>query len=118
MRLFHEKGYHNVGLAEICEKTQMKKGSFYNAFTSKESFYIQSLVLFTDKQCAYIEKILEANGKRAIDQLLGFFTEMLQIAPKIEFSGCLINGTMSEVGALHPKIASSANEQYRRLLKK
>ena len=73
MELFHQKGFHNVGLAEICSTTEMQKGTFYNAFKSKEEFYIQSLVLFGDKQCDYIENALEPNNDKAFDQLQTFF---------------------------------------------
>ena len=38
VKLFWCKGYHHLGVDEICKTTGMTKGAFYNAFKSKENF--------------------------------------------------------------------------------
>lgn len=35
-QLFHERGYSNVGVAEICARAEVVKGSFYHFFPAKE----------------------------------------------------------------------------------
>lgn len=34
--LFHESGYHAVGVSEICARADVQKGSFYHFFDSKQ----------------------------------------------------------------------------------
>lgn len=36
-RLFHQKGYHHVGIKQILDEVNIPKGSFYHYFDSKES---------------------------------------------------------------------------------
>lgn len=35
--LFHERGYHAVGVSEICSRAGVQKGSFYHFFPSKQA---------------------------------------------------------------------------------
>jgi TetR/AcrR family transcriptional repressor of nem operon len=42
-RLFHERGYTAVGVAEICEEAGLKKGSFYHFFESKLDLVLQAI---------------------------------------------------------------------------
>ena len=35
-QLFHEKGFHAVGIADICQASGVNKGSFYHFFPSKQ----------------------------------------------------------------------------------
>jgi TetR/AcrR family transcriptional regulator, transcriptional repressor for nem operon len=38
VQLLMQQGYHGTGLKEILDAVQIPKGSFYNYFTSKESY--------------------------------------------------------------------------------
>ena len=44
--LFWIKGYHSLGVDEICKLTGMTKGAFYNAFKSKENFLLKAIEVY------------------------------------------------------------------------
>ncbi|MCH8908860.1 MAG: TetR/AcrR family transcriptional regulator, partial [Candidatus Heimdallarchaeota archaeon] len=37
-KLFHKYGYQDVSIAQICEKAEVRTGSFFHFFSSKEAF--------------------------------------------------------------------------------
>lgn len=41
--LFHERGYHPVGVAELCSAASVNKGSFYYFFPSKRKLLLEVL---------------------------------------------------------------------------
>jgi len=43
VKLFAEKGYEASGVAEICARSKVSKGSFYHHFHSKQSLFIELL---------------------------------------------------------------------------
>ena len=43
VKLFAEKGYEASGVAEICARSTVSKGSFYHHFHSKQSLFIELL---------------------------------------------------------------------------
>jgi AcrR family transcriptional regulator len=59
-KLFAEKGYDSVGVAEICDAAEVSKGTFYHHFESKESLFLTLL-----------EKWLEV-----VDQKLSCFSQL------------------------------------------
>jgi len=59
-KLFAEKGYDSVGVAEICDSAEVSKGTFYHHFESKESLFLTLL-----------EKWLEV-----VDQKLSCFSQL------------------------------------------
>ena len=42
-RLFHERGYHAVGVSELCGVSDVNKGSFYHFFPSKRHLLLEVL---------------------------------------------------------------------------
>lgn len=42
-RLMHARGYHDVGVAELCREADVRPGSFYYHFDSKESLAVAML---------------------------------------------------------------------------
>ncbi|GED16660.1 TetR/AcrR family transcriptional regulator [Aneurinibacillus migulanus] len=91
LKLFNEKGFNNVTVDEIIDKTSTSKGAFYNHFKSKhdiflekfkeiDDFYVEELVpkiepleshihklkTFLSMQMAYIEKDLGWDVTRTI----------------------------------------------------
>lgn len=118
LRLFCSRGYTNVGLDEICEETGMTKGAFYNAFKSKENFLLETLASFDQSNTERIVKALKPDGKtKAIDQLKEFYNDMLKRQPKLNFMGCMINNTMSELGAINETVSVATNEGFEHIIK-
>lgn len=117
LRLFCSKGYHNVGLDEICKSTGMTKGAFYNAFESKENFLLETLKCFDKSNTERILKILAPDAKtKAIDRLERFYLDMLKQQPKVNYMGCMINNTMSELGALNETVGKATAEGFEHII--
>lgn len=117
LRLFCSKGYHNVGLDEICKSTGMTKGAFYNAFESKENFLLETLKSFDKSNTERILKVLAPDSKtKAIDRLEQFYLDMLKQQPKVNYMGCMINNTMSELGALNETVGKATAEGFEHII--
>ncbi len=59
LKLFTEKGYDNVTVEDICEKSESSKGSFYQHFTSKSSIFLVKFFEVDDYYAQVIETLPE-----------------------------------------------------------
>lgn len=116
MRLFWEKGYHSLGVDEICRETGMTKGAFYNAFKSKEQFLLTTIENYGDYIVALLQSLLAKSDAKALDRLLHLYKEMLDAQTVNNHIGCLVNNTMSELGILNATVASATAGQFNRFL--
>ena len=55
LRLFSEKGYHNVSVQEVAEAAEFSVGTLYNLFESKE---------------ALLDELMATNTKRVMDDIM------------------------------------------------
>ena len=77
----------------------MTKGAFYNAFTSKENFLIVCLSKYSEMIQKRIKASLSRNQELpAIQRLQNFYNDFLARQAKMNYSGCLLNNTLSELG--------------------
>ena len=53
-RLFHARGYADVGIQDICRRARVAKGSFYHFFESKQ---------------ALLDEVIERNGRDRLEPL-------------------------------------------------
>lgn len=117
--LFCDKGYTALGINEILKQTGMTKGAFYNAFVSKETFLLETLTLYSDKNTQrMITKLAPNNELKAIDHLEQFYVEMLDMQDRINYQGCLINNMMTELSGISPAITDAINLHFESILKK
>lgn len=49
LELFSMKGYHNVSMNEIAEKSEFAVGTLYNFFSSKEDIYVSIMIDISNK---------------------------------------------------------------------
>lgn len=99
LKLFCSQGYSSLGVDEICKTTGMTKGAFYNAFKSKEQFLLDALNAYSQQQVIYLGKRLEDDGStKAIERLRDLYNSMLLVQPKNQYTGCMVNNIMSELG--------------------
>ena len=111
--LFCNKGYNSLGIDEICKVTGMTKGAFYNAFKSKEQFLIEAILLYSKNNIVRIKAQLYANTNlSAYEKLVQFYTNMLQVQPKVNFMGCFINNIMSELGFVNDKVGVATTKAF------
>lgn len=116
IELFWGKGYHHLGVDEICRETGMTKGAFYNAFKSKENFLLTTIHAYGDELVGFLQEQLSKNDLTPYQKLFGLYENMLKAQPENNFKGCLVNNMMSEMGALNIQVAEMATDQFNRFL--
>ena len=110
--LFCSKGYNNLGVNEICKTTGMTKGAFYNAFKSKEQFLITTMSAYGEITVNHLSEKLNHNRGKAIDRLQIMYKNMFDIQPKNNYTGCMINNIMSELGSTNQLISRAAAIEF------
>ena len=79
LSLLCNKGYHSLGVDEICKVTGMTKGAFYNAFKSKEQFLYEATLLYSELNIKRIQaELLPKSGQTSYDRLLTFYIKMFE----------------------------------------
>ncbi|WP_108672347.1 TetR/AcrR family transcriptional regulator [Peribacillus acanthi] len=74
LELFNKKGFSNVTVDEIIEKTQTSKGAFYNHFKSKHDIFLEK---FNEIDKYYIEELLpQMQTMDTAEQKLKWFFSM------------------------------------------
>ncbi|MFT5512210.1 MAG: TetR/AcrR family transcriptional repressor of nem operon [Bacteroidia bacterium] len=116
VQLFWCKGYSKLGVDEICKTTGMTKGAFYNAFKSKENFLLACLNSYDVANVAHLTALLRNDKRRAIDRILNMYISMLEFQPKKDFTGCLTNNMMSEIGSINDTIGAATAQSFENLL--
>lgn len=84
LKLFAEKGYDQVTVDEICEKSDSSKGSFYQHFSSKSTIFLEKFFEVDDHYVQVIENLPE--DMDVYEKISIFFHEAL----------CIINDQMGK----------------------
>lgn len=116
LNLFCSKGYNNLGVDEICKTTGMTKGAFYNAFKSKEQFLLTTISAYGEMTVNHLSKKLNHNRGQAIDRLQVMYENMFDIQPENNYTGCMINNIMSELGSTNPLISQATAIEFDKFL--
>ncbi|AGH49711.1 putative transcriptional regulator [Sphingomonas sp. MM-1] len=90
MRLFHQRGYDAVGVAELCAALGIKPPSFYAAFGSKLGLFEQALRHYAAGPANIFARALEGGG--GVDAVIGrTFREAARLYPACDgVAGCLV----------------------------
>jgi AcrR family transcriptional regulator len=78
LRLFSEKGYHNVSMEEIAKEAEFSVGTLYNFFKSKEELYKSLVQEVADKFHSLLIKAIEREGDE-IDRLRDYLRKKGEI---------------------------------------
>ncbi len=117
MELFWSKGFHNLGVNEICKETGMTKGAFYNSFKSKEAFLLTTINSYGELIVIHLKNELDNSELCAFDKLVELYKNMLTAQTENNYKGCLVNNTMSEMGATNNTVADALSKQFTSFLK-
>lgn len=117
MELFWTKGYHNLGVDQICKETGMTKGAFYNAFKSKESFLITTIESYGLLILNHLQNNLSTNKQSAFNKLLTLYKDMLKSQPGYNYKGCLVNNMMSEMAISSTSVSSLTERYFKKFVK-
>lgn len=116
MELFRCKGYHNLGINEICKVTGMTKGAFYNAFKSKENFLLDCIETYGLMNVNFLTEELSNTKEKAIHRILNMYVGMFEEQSQKNFIGCMTNNIMSEIGSINDIISQATAKSFRSLL--
>ena len=100
-----ERGYNDLGIQAILDRTGVPKGSFYHHFLSKEAMALQAVDLYVSLGHELLEVILAPDGRPPLHRVRGFFERMRDLYASQGYLGCLL-------GALGQEL-SGANEVFR-----
>lgn len=117
LNLFKTKGFYSLGVDEICKSTGMTKGAFYNAFKSKENFLLSCLEVYGEMNVSFLSKKLTDSDLGPVDRIVEMYSGMLRSQPSSNYSGCLVNNSMSELSATNEIISKETEIIFNRLLK-
>ncbi len=99
VQLLMQQGYHGTGLKEILDAVQIPKGSFYNYFTSKESFAAEVIQHYIDPFIIELDRYIQNPELDGLTALKNYFNELIVALEKAEFKGgCLLGNLMGEIG--------------------
>jgi TetR/AcrR family transcriptional regulator, transcriptional repressor for nem operon len=101
-----ERGYNDLGVQAILDRTGVPKGSFYHHFPSKEELALQAVDLYTRLGHELLEVTLAPDGRAPLHRVRGFFEQLCELYASQGYLGCLL-------GALGQEL-SGVNEVFRK----
>ena len=91
-RLFAERGYSEVGINEIIEKSGTAKATFYHHFPSKEALCEAWLLSMHDRSEVNRQNIINSDGPVA-EKVVTYFQGLRDYLKNNEFRGCPFSNT-------------------------
>jgi TetR/AcrR family transcriptional repressor of nem operon len=114
-RLFHLRSYSSVGIQELCEEAEVRRGSFYYYFPSKEALVEAVLDYERDD---VLEQVYDPSFKQTwaplerFDEFLRRLHEYQVARTNAEggqVGGCPIANLAQELASHHPKLRAQAD---------
>ncbi|WP_354638405.1 TetR/AcrR family transcriptional regulator [Kitasatospora camelliae] len=107
--LLHTRGYTAVGVAEICARAEVKKGSFYHFFASKQVLTLAAVDAYWEDQRTAWTATLTDPADAPLDRLRKLLAAQVeaQRLAKIEggaVNGCLLGNLALELSGHEPEI--------------
>ena len=115
--LIFERGYAAVGVAEICARAGVLKGSFYHFFPSKQALTVAAIDDYWARQRTCWAELLGDGGRRPLDRLRAVFAANVaaQTADKRDrgvVRGCLLGNLALELSASDPVVRARLDEVF------
>ncbi len=115
--LIFERGYAAVGVAEICARAGVLKGSFYHFFPSKQALTVAAIDDYWIRQRACWAELLGDGRRRPLERLRAVFAANVaaQTADKRErgvVRGCLLGNLALELSASDPVVRARLDEVF------
>jgi AcrR family transcriptional regulator len=107
--LFWEKGYHGTSLKDLEQELDLRPGSIYAAFGSKEQLFAEALDLYASD----IRSVYEATMGEAVSKLQGLANHVRWVGALITAAGvparaCMITKTVLETPQNDPGLRARA----------
>ncbi len=112
MRLFWEKGYCKTSMADLVQTTDLKPGSLYAAFQSKEGLFLATLEHYAQCSVQTINQCLN-NAKTPLQGIKDFLLLIINETRKgDEHMGCFLVNTVLETNSTDKVIKQAANSYF------
>lgn len=114
--LYWEKGYHGTSMRNLQDVVDMRPGSIYAAFGSKENLFNEALNCYAQESTTYLADCM-AQEKTTLDGLKSFLRGIIICNKKSAPSGiCMIVKSIAELTQNdHPDLLSNATHILSRL---
>lgn len=100
-----ERGFNDLGIQALLDRTGVPRGSFYHHFPSKEEMALQAVDRYVSLGHQLLEVTLAPDGRPPPHRVRGFFERMRELYASQGYLGCLL-------GALGQELSGS-NEVFR-----
>jgi TetR/AcrR family transcriptional repressor of nem operon len=114
--LMRTRGYSSLGVAEICAKAEVKKGSFYHFFESKQALTVEAVNAYwnAERTCWTTEL---AATRPALDRLRRLLNTMAQLQRRMKetsgtVDGCLLGNLALELSTQEPAVRARLEEIF------
>lgn len=115
-KLFHQRGFNEVGINDLCREAQVVKGSFYHFFDSKDAL-LETVINTNAKTLADGLAELEAcplsGREKLLAQLHGALDKARAQQAEQAILGCDIGNLAVELAAYHPHARSATGRAFR-----
>ncbi len=113
--LMLSNGYAATGVAEICEKAGVSKGSFYHCFDSKEQCALETLRDHMSGAIEDIEAGVDLTGLSPAEAAVKYIQHVEEGSEEIWRDGCLIGAFALEISETQPAIREEVSQVFRDL---
>lgn len=107
LKLFSERGFHNVSMQQIAETSEFAVGTLYNFFENKEALFEELTRNCGKRITNELVNILKGTGNE-----VGRLTKFIRHVPKLlEENAEIVKLYVSELGIRGAKISKSRNKE-------
>ncbi|MFJ7069477.1 TetR/AcrR family transcriptional regulator [Streptomyces sp. NPDC101115] len=114
--LMRGRGYAAVGVAEICAKAEVKKGSFYHFFESKQALTVEVVDAYWAAERACWTEVVTGPGT-ALDRLRQLLAGPAELQRRVKettgsVDGCLLGNLALELSTQEPDVRARLDEIF------
>lgn len=116
--LMYERGYTAVGVAELCDRAGVNKGSFYHLFPSKQELALEVIDSFWADSAILLDEMVTGDGP-PLQRLREFFEATHARHKKMSkecghAAGCALGGLAQEMSSQDPVLRKKLGEVFER----
>jgi TetR/AcrR family transcriptional repressor of nem operon len=112
---FWQTGYSATSISDLVDATQLKPGSIYAAFDSKEGLFLQSIDYYGQQSVAKVWQCLN-QGPNPLDGIAKFLTSLVDEINEDDLQrGCFLVNTILEVAPHNEKVKDKVNQYIKAL---
>jgi TetR/AcrR family transcriptional repressor of nem operon len=110
MQAFWDHGYRATSMADLVEATELKPGSLYAAFRSKEGLFLAALDHYAQHSVARLEQAL-TGARSPLQGIRGYFRQLAKdVATHHGRRGCLLVNTVLELSRQDDVVRKRVNQ--------